>query len=141
MSAEYFLDTNIFVYTFDLQYPEKQKRSRELVERALKDGAGCISFQVVQEFLNVATRKFSVPLSPADAHDYLARVLGPLCEVFGTIGLYEETLEIMFRWHYSFYDSLIIASALAADCRILYTEDLQHGQTIKNLHIRDPFLS
>jgi predicted nucleic acid-binding protein len=140
MSADYFLDTNILVYTFDGQYPDKQRRSRELVGMALKDGRGCISYQVVQEFLNVATRKFAVPLSSVDANVYLSKVLGPLCEVLCSMSLYGEALEIMSRWHYSFYDSLIIASGLAADCRILYTEDLQHGQKIQNLEIVNPFI-
>jgi predicted nucleic acid-binding protein len=139
MSAKYFLDTNIFVYTFDSESPDKQVRSRELVETALEDGRGCISYQVVQEFLNVATRKFAVPLSPADAEEYLSKVLDPLCEVFGSIALYAEALEVMSRWHYSFYDSLIIASSLAAGCRILYTEDLKSGQKIHSLEIVNPF--
>jgi predicted nucleic acid-binding protein len=140
MSAKYFLDTNVFIYSFDVQHPGKRDRARALIKTALQNGRGCISYQVVQEFLNVATRKFVVPLSTADASAYLATVLEPLCETFGTVHLYREALETMERWQYSFYDSLIIASAMACDCRILYTEDLQHGQTIGNLGIINPFV-
>ena len=140
MSDKYFLDTNIFIYSFDVQYPGKRDRARTLIKTALQDGRGCISYQVVQEFLNVATRKFVVPLSTADASGYLTTVLEPLCETFGTVHLYREALETMERWRYSFHDSLIIASAMASDCRILYTEDLQHGQKIGNLGIINPFV-
>jgi predicted nucleic acid-binding protein len=140
MNAKYFLDTNIFVYSFDRQYPDKQKCAKELIGKALEDGNGCISYQVVQEFLNVSTRKFATPLSANDAEDYLTMVLEPLCEIFSTINIYRKGLEIMERWQYSFYDSLIIASAISTDCRILYTEDLQHDQKIENLTIINPFI-
>lgn len=140
MSAKYFLDTNIFVYSFDTQYPDKQKCAKELIGKALEDGNGCISYQVVQEFINVSTRKFVTSLSANDAEGYLTMVLEPLCEIFSTINLYRKALEIIERWQYSFYDSLIIASAASADCRILYTEDLQHDQKIENLKIINPFI-
>ena len=140
MSAKYFLDTNIFVYSFDARYPDKQKCAKELIGKALEDGNGCISYQVVQEFLNVSTRKFAASLSANDAEGYLTMVLEPLCEIFSTINLYRKALEIIERWQYSFYDSLIIASAASADCRILYTEDLQHDQKIENLKIINPFI-
>jgi predicted nucleic acid-binding protein len=67
-------------------------------------------------------------------------VLEPLCEVFSSMKLYRDTLELIGDFRYSFYDSLIIASALHANCKILYTEDLQHGQKIKSLKILNPFL-
>jgi predicted nucleic acid-binding protein len=140
MSAKYFLDTNIFVYSFDSRYPEKQNRARELIRAGLTGGTGCISYQIVQEFLNVATRKFAAPLSVADAVAYMVTVLEPLCEIFSTMSLYKETLEIVERWQYAFYDALVIASAAASDCQVLYTEDLQNGQKIGNLKIVNPFL-
>ena len=61
MSVDVFLDTNVFVYTFDARAPEKQQRARELVRSALETGKGAISWQVAQEFLNVALRKFEEP--------------------------------------------------------------------------------
>ncbi len=56
MSVEFFLDTNILVCTFDPTVPAKQNKARDLVERALEHQQGVISYQVVQELLNVATR-------------------------------------------------------------------------------------
>jgi predicted nucleic acid-binding protein len=140
MKDKFFLDTNILVYSFDGSQPEKQKLSRDLIAKSLDTGQGCISYQVVQEFLNMATRKFKVPLTFDDSRIFLSTVLTPLCEVFASIDLYSNALEVAERWRYSFYDALIIASALQNDCRILYSEDLQDGQMIKELTIKNPYI-
>jgi predicted nucleic acid-binding protein len=99
------------------------------------------STQVVQEFLNVATSKFSVPMKLSDAQQYLHDVLSPLCSVFPSIDLFRQALIIQQDTHYSFYDSLIIGGALQAGCETLYSEDLQHGQQVRDLRILNPFLS
>jgi len=79
-------------------------------------------------------------MSYKDSQRFLTIVLEPLCEVFSSLELYHRALEIMDQWRYSFYDSLIIASAVQADCALLYTEDMQHGQKIMNLTINNPFV-
>ena len=139
MPAEFFLDTNIFVYTFDRQEPDKQARAGRLVERALGTGDGVVSSQVVQEFLNVALRKFERPLSDEQALRYLREVLDPLCSVFPSIALYEAALSLHRRWRFSFYDALIVAAALDSKCKVLYSEDFQDGQEIESLTIVNPF--
>ena len=138
-AAEFFLDTNILVYTFDQTAPAKQTKAQALLEQALM-GNGCISFQVIQEFLNLALRKFNPPMSEAQAQRYLINVLEPLCTVYPDIALYQQALDVRQRWHFSFYDSVIIAAALTAGCSILYSEDLQHQQQIDTLTILNPFL-
>ncbi len=140
MSDKFFLDTNIFVYTFDDRDPGKRDRARALVAEALAESRGAISYQVVQEFLNAALRKFAKPLTAADAERYLTVVLEPLCAVFAGIELYHQAIDISERWKYSIYDSLIIASALQAGCSVLFSEDLQHGQKIGGLRILNPFV-
>lgn len=140
MNDKFFLDTNIFVYTFDDRDPGKRDRARTLVTEALSGSRGVIGYQVIQEFLNAALRKFTKPLAAADAERYLAVILEPLCAVFAGVELYHQAIDISERWKYSFYDSLIIASALQANCTILYSEDLQHGQKIGNLRILNPFV-
>lgn len=140
MNGDFFLDTNIVVYTFDHTQTDKQNIARQLIKNALASDAGIISFQVVQEFLNVATRKFSMPLTASNASRYLREVLEPLCKVYPTIPLYDHALALQNRWHYSFYDSLIIAAALYANCKTLYSEDLHHQQVIESLTILNPFL-
>jgi predicted nucleic acid-binding protein len=139
MSDKFFLDTNIFVYSFESPEQEKRIISEKLIKKAI-GGDGCISFQVVQEFLNVATRKFAIPLKPEDSKLYIQKVLYPIIEVFPSKELYFSGLEIQQRWKYSFYDSLILAAALVAKCNILYSEDLQHNQRVEGLTIINPYI-
>lgn len=140
MSAKFFLDTNIVVYTFDTTAPQKKRRAQELVELAVRTLEGVVSTQVVQEFFNVAMTKFVRPLTFHDAQQYLHDVLAPLCTVFPSIDLFRLALDLQHETQYSFYDSLIIGGALQAGCETLYSEDLQHGQKIRHLHILNPFL-
>ena len=135
----WFLDTNVFVYTFDETAPGKRRRARELVAGALESTDAAISFQVLQEFLNVATRKFERPLSADDAGRYLDHVLAPLCRVFPSVDLYHRGLEVAKRWQLSFYDALIVAAAQHAGCEVLLTEDLQDGLEIGELRVTNPF--
>ena len=141
MKDKFFLDTNILVYSFDESQPEKKKISRTLIKIGLEEGIGCISYQVIQEFLNVATRKFAVPLTYKDSRIFLSTVLEPICEVYASIDLYHSALELAERWKYTFYDALIIAAALHNNCAILYSEDLQDRQVIQDLEIINPFKS
>ncbi len=138
---KFFLDTNIFVYTFESRSVSKRVLAQDLVSGALDTRRGVISYQVVQEFLNVATRKFAKPMKVPEAELYLARILMPLCEVFPDSSLYSQALSISSETGFSFYDSLIVASAIATECAILWTEDLQDGQRIRGVEIRNPFRS
>jgi len=140
MSDKFFLDTNILIYSFDRESLAKRRRAAALIAEALDESRGVISYQVVQEFLSAALRKFSSPFKPADAEHYLTVVLEPLCTVFASVVLFHQAIDIAGRWKYSFYDALIISSALQAECSILYSEDLQHGQKIGSLRIVNPFL-
>ena len=139
MSAKYFLDTNVIISSFDDRMPEKKNRSLSLIAEALQSGDGIISWQVIQEFLNVATRKFEVPLKPEDARLYLQKVLHPLCQVFPDLDIYQDALNLQEKTNYSFYDALILAGALREGCSMLYSEDLQDGQQVDGLKIVNPF--
>ena len=137
MSAEDFLDTNIFVYMLDGSDDLKRRRAEELVQRSLSRGTGCISYQVVQETLNVAIKKLG--FADEDSRTLLSDILAPLWTVYPSAGLYERGLEVRARYRFSFYDSIIIAGAIESGCTRLLTEDLQHGQRIQSLTIEDPF--
>ena len=139
MNGKYFIDTNILIYSFDPDNPSKKKIAFDLISTALEKGTGVISYQIIQEFLNAATRKFAVPLTFKDAQRYLNVVLEPLCEVFSSTELFHQALEISDQWRFPFYDALVVAAALQADCSVLYSEDMQDNQTIKGLTIRNPF--
>ncbi len=138
MSAE-FIDSNVFVYLFDERDERKRKSAEKLVTQGLETGQGVISAQVIQETLNVITRKLLTPVTPADAKRFLDEVLAPMWRVTPSIALYHRALEVQARYRYSFFDALIIAAALDAGCARLYTEDLQHGQRIDSLTVTNPF--
>jgi predicted nucleic acid-binding protein len=139
MSGESFLDSNILVYTFDDVALEKQRIAQELVRSALKDGSGVISYQVVQEVLNVLTRKLPRSMDVSDATRYLGVTLEPLWRVQPSAELFRAGLALQSRYQFGLYDSLIVAAALSAGCSRLYSEDLQHGQRIEGLTVEDPF--
>ena len=80
-----------------------------------------------------------MPLNLEDCRGYLEQVLVPLWRVSPSGALYLRALEIQERSGYGFYDSLIVAAALTADCRTLYSEDLQHGRRFDSLTVVDPF--
>src|SRR5579864_2492976 len=134
MSDRFFLDTNIFVYALTKSDLSKQAVAVQLITAAIDSGKGIISFQIVQEFFSVAFRRFDPPLTPIEAEQFLAMPLRPLLAVHSSYSLYSRALQLTHRHALSWYDSLIIAAALEADCRTLYTEDLQHGQKFDNLH-------
>ena len=139
MNDKYFIDTNVLIYSFDEHSPVKREIARNLIAEALEKGRGAVSYQVVQEFLNAATRKFAAPLKLKDAKTYLDIVLEPLCEVFSSTELYHQALEIADEWRLSFYDSLSVAAALEAECEVLYSVDMQDNQAIRGLTVRNPF--
>jgi|SRR5215468_2363471 len=139
MSGRFFLDTNIFVYSFDAGSPKKAAQSTKLIRRAIETRAGVISYQVVQEFYNVALRRFANPMSSADAEQYLSTTFGPLLSVHSSPALYGEALRIGSRFRLSWYDSLIVASAIEAQCDVLYSEDFQDGKRFGVVVISNPF--
>ena len=138
MSVSTLFDTNIIIYTLESVYLNKYKRAKELVQSGLLQGNCCISRQVMQETLNVATKKLQYTFE--DALYLLHDTLLPLYRMIPMDPLYERGLFIKFRYQYSFYDSLIIAAALETGCKTLYSEDMQHGQRIEQLIIKNPFL-
>jgi len=139
MPGRVFLDTNIFAYTFDPQSGKKRLISKEIISHALSSEKSIISYQVIQEFLNIATLKFKTPLNNQDSKRYLNKVLLPLCEIFPSQELFTLGLDLQSSLHYSFYDCMIIASAIKGKCRTLYTEDLNHGQSVQGVTIINPF--
>ena len=140
MSDRFFLDTNIFVYSFDQSAPAKARKAAQLIREALTTQKGVISYQVVQEFFNVALKKFSQPMQAADAGQYLIAVFRPLLAVHSSQALYAEALFLHAQSMLSWYDSLIVSAAIQARCEILFSEDLQHAQRFGALQIRNPFL-
>jgi predicted nucleic acid-binding protein len=140
MSGRYFLDTNILVYSLDPSAPEKCSVAERMVRQAIDKKNAVISYQVAQEFLHVALTKFRSKFHPADLEQFYLTVLRPLMAVHPSTTLFMEALHVHYKYKISWYDSLIVAAALEAQCGVLYSEDLQHGMKIENLTIKNPFL-
>ena len=139
MSAADFLDSNVLIYLFDRSDARKRGIAEGLFRSAIEKGTGVISHQVVQEVLNVVTRKIKPALAADDTLAVLEHVLLPLWHVQPGAAMFAKGLELQQRLKLSFYDSLIVAAALQAKCKRLLSEDLQHGQRIDGLRIENPF--
>ena len=140
MSGADFLDSNVFVYLFEPADARRKGIAERLVSRAHHEGTAIVSFQVVQETLNVLTRKLKPAMSREDAGLALRNVLAPLWRVQPSAALYARALDVQECYKFSFYDALIVAAALEAGCPRLLSEDLQHGQRIEGTTIKNPFL-
>ena len=90
MSVDGFIDSNVIVYLFDDTAPDKQHRAESLIVDGLDKGDFCISHQVVQETLNVVTRKLNFTVD--DASRLLDSILQPLWKVMPTITMYQRSL-------------------------------------------------
>lgn len=140
MSDKYFLDTNIFVYSLDPVEPRKARIAEDLVTRGVGSRLGVISYQVVQEFMNVSLRQFRATMTVTELELYFFKVLLPMMTIPSSSGLFLEALRLQRADQIAWYDSLIVAAALQGGCEILYSEDLQHGRRFGDLVIQNPFL-
>lgn len=140
MNGRFFLDTNVFVYSFDRNAPAKSARATALIRQAIETRQGIVSYQVVQEFFNVALRRFATPMSLVDAEQYLHTTFRALLTVHSSEGLYTRAIQLAATYSLSWYDALVAASAIEGRCALLYSEDFQHGQRLGGVRIENPFL-
>jgi predicted nucleic acid-binding protein len=140
MSGKFFLDTNIFVYSFDASSPKKAAQATKLIRKGIETRGGIVSYQVVQEFFNVALRRFAKPMSSVEAEQYLSSTFRPLLAIHSSPALYGEALRIGARFRLAWYDSLLVASAIEGQCDVLYSEDFQDRQVIGSVTIANPFV-
>lgn len=135
-----FVDTNVLVYVRDLTEGEKQRRAAEWMAALWDTGLGRLSYQVLQEYYVVTTRKLEPPRTDEEAReDVLALTAWDPVVVDGTV--VERAWDVQDRHGFSWWDALIVAAALRSRCRYLLTEDLQDGQEVEGLTIVSPFTS
>lgn len=132
MSGEFFFDTTVLIYAVARNDP-RAAAAEELLARG-----GTVSIQVLNEFVAVARRKLRMPWEEIIEALGAIRVLCA-ASVAITIDTHDAALRIAQRYGFHIYDSLIVAAAIEAGCTTLYSEDLQHGQTIGPVTIRNPF--
>jgi predicted nucleic acid-binding protein len=136
-TAPAFVDTNVFVYAFDVDEPDKQSRALELLELA-EPGALVTSTQVLGEFYVTVTRKLSTPLDPKQAVVEVQRI-APLAVVVIDRLLVLEATALASRHPISYWDALIVRAAGTAGCDRVLTEDLAAGETLAGVRVEDPF--
>lgn len=140
MKTKCFLDTNILVYLFDQSEVDKHQKIKHIFGELEKTSEMYISAQVVNEFIVFASQKIQHPIPL----DQIENILDFFKRRLHIIPLRFETslraLEYTRRYGYSYWDSLIFASALEMQCSFLYSEDMQHEQIIEStLTIINPF--
>ncbi len=135
-----FVDTNILVYAYDKSAGEKHKVAKQIVEKLWKERNGALSTQVLQEFFVVVTKKVKNPLSFDSAFQIISD-LG-LWKV-ATIELKDilDAIKLSQRYKISFWDALILCSAINLECSIIWSEDLSSGQYFEKIKVINPFLS
>ena len=131
-----FIDTNIFVYSITSSESAKQEQALKLLRELFQSGRGVISTQVLSEFCNVAYKKHG--LNRSEIHEQLA-----LYESFEVVAvtpaLIRQAVDLRFTRSLSYYDALIVASAITAGCATLYSEDLNNGERIDQIQLINPF--
>ena len=139
MSDRVFIDTNILVYAHDAVAGRKYDIAARLVVDSWESQNAIISTQVLQEFYVTLTRKVSPQLTVERARDLIERYR--LWEVvINDVDSVLRATRIQEQFQLSFWDALIVDAAQTAECRLLYSEDLNHGQHFESVQVRNPFV-
>ena len=136
MSVE-FVDTNVLLYAHDGGAGKKHERSVRLLSRLVEDGAGAISIQVLAEFYAAATKKLGI--SSQEAEEILADLGGWIIHRPGHADLLRAA-RFQRRYKISWWDALVVNSAVELGCGVLWSEDLADGQRYGSVTVRNPFV-
>ena len=137
MTVRYFLDTNVLIYGAAGKHdePEKYRRAVTLIQQEDFGTSG----QVLQEFYVNVIRKPLKPLSPLEALRWIEQLEVQPCAQIDAI-LVRQGIILAQRFRISYWDGAILAAAETLGARILYTEDLSHGQIYGSVRVENPFL-
>lgn len=135
---KFFFDTNVLVYLFDADSPDKRKKARALFQKHAEAGDILLSTQVLQEFYVAVARKLARPLEAAAAAEAVSSFAElPLVQIDSE--LIVAAVHRSRTSQLSFWDALIVQAAIEGNASTLYSEDLQHGQTLDSLRVVNPF--
>jgi predicted nucleic acid-binding protein len=134
-----FVDTNVLVYGFDKSDSPKKRVAQLLLNSLMREDRFRLSTQVLQELFVTLTRKVTHPCSTAEALAVLDDLaVWPVMAI--DYAAIRGAAELADRAKLSFWDALVVMSAARSNCALLYTEDLNDGQEILGVRIRNPFL-
>ena len=133
-----FVDSNVFIYAYTSDDKQKHSIARNLLRENVLDNEIILSVQVLNEFYSVMTR-YKRP------HNEIKLCINEIIEQVKVMPLELETVKLGFfikeKYLFSWWDSLVLSSALENDCKIIYSEDMQHNQLIEGtLQIVNPFI-
>lgn len=134
MSDRIFLDTNVLIYFHSHTEPVK----KQIVEKIIESSSSIIiSTQVINEFINVMHKKRGVAFAK------LIAIVNELSQNFTVaqinVHTIEQALNIAAQHNYSYFDSLMLSSALEHNCSVIYSEDMHHKHVLGTLTIQNPF--
>lgn len=136
MAERSFIDTNVLIYAEASDVPAKQRTALDLLKRLYEQALGVLSTQVLQEYCNVALKKLRLPVQHV-------RAQLDLYEQFEVIQVTPAIIQAGLDLHQTrsvaFYDAIIVASAQIAGCNVLWTEDMNAGESVGGLRIINPF--
>ena len=133
-----FVDTNVIVYAYDKDAGDKHRVALDIMKDLWRSGLGSISTQLLQELFVTLTKKVSAPLDISVVRETVRR-LSKWDVLLIDVDTIISATELQERYKYSFWDSLIIASAIAGGAKTIFSEDLSDGQTIQGITIKNPF--
>jgi len=137
--GRFFVDTNLLVYAYDSSAGKKWKTSSEVLSLLWSHRTGVLSTQVIQELFVGLTQKVKNPIPPAAAKDIVSDLLRwPL--VVNDGGNILRAIDLQIKYHFSFWDSLILQAAMTSKSEFLLSEDFQDGEVIESVAIINPFL-
>ncbi len=134
MNGDVFLDSNILIYAF------AERDARSPVAKRLLISGGQISVQVLNEFVNVSSRKLRIDWPEVLQRLAVVNQLLPDSSAL-TTETHRAAVRLAERYKLNFYDALIIASAIETECATVLSEDMQHGMVIDGVTIENPFLA
>lgn len=140
MKSKYFLDTCMFIKSFDKEAPKEMEIAKRLIKEALKSNKGIISYQVIQELLIEAMHNFKNPIKPLDSKVYISNFLFPICEVFPTVDLVKSAIDIVVETGLVFNKAIKVASAVQGNAKIFYTNDFGEIYELKGIKVINPFI-
>ena len=138
MTVPVFVDTNVLVYRHDAGSPAKRSRADAWYTLLWQQRSGRLSIQVLQELYATLTGRLKPGVAVPKAQQ-IVRVLAVWQPISIDVPVIERAWRIQERYLLSWWDSLIVAAAQAGNCRVLLTEDLQHGQLFGSMQVIDPF--
>ncbi len=138
MTSRSFIDTNVLVYAEASDAPYEQRSALDLLKRLYEQGLGVVSTQILQEYCNVALKRLKLPAqyvrSQLDLYEQFE-----LVQV--TPAIIRAGLDLHQTRSVAFFDAIVLASARAAGCSVLWTEDMNAGEVVNGVRISNPFSS